>query len=153
MNFDFIEPFVSSTKKVLGTVLRTNAEYGDVSLRQGYELTGSVAVVIGIQDGSGESVILNMDEAQALGVCSAMSGVPCEALDAFGIDALGEMANMIAGNAVSALNDRGYDFKIHPPKTVGKDELPALTAGLELLQVPVRSGQGTITVNFTMRTN
>jgi chemotaxis protein CheX len=153
MKFEYIEPVVTSTITVLTSILQSKVDKGELALRQEYELMGDVAVVILLQDDSGESIILNMDTKTALGICSSMNDAAFESLDPLAMDTLGEVANMIAGNAVSALNDNGFDFRIHPPTAVGRDDIPRLTKGLELLQVPVLSDHGNITVNFTMRTN
>ena len=153
MKFEYIEPFVTSTMNVLKAILRSDIDKGDISLLRGYELTGDVAMVIPLNDESGESIMLNMGAETALSICSAMNNTTLESLDALGMDTIGEMANMIAGNAVSALNDRGFDFKVHPPQAIGRDAIARLTKGLELFQVPVLSQHGDITVNFIMRTN
>lgn len=152
MKFEYIEPFVTSTMNVLRTILRSGIDKGDLSLLRGHELTGDVAVLIRLNDDSGESIILDMEAKTALGICTAMNGIPFTLLDSLGMDTIGEVANMIAGNAVSALNDRGFVFKVHPPQAVGRDAISRLTNGLELFQVPVLSKYGDITVNFTMRT-
>jgi chemotaxis protein CheX len=153
MKLQFIEPFVSSAMSVLKTVLRSDIGQGDVTLVGGHELAGEVSAVIGIRDSPGESIILNMDSRTALNICAAMNGSGCESLDSLGRDAIGELANMIAGNAVSALNEQGFDFIVQPPVTVTQVDLPRITEGLELFQVPVSSEHGHITVNFTIRTN
>lgn len=152
MKLDYIGPFVSSTMTVLKNVFQSDIEQGDLSLLRGHELAGHVSVVIGLHDHSGESVILNMDTATALNICAAMNGVACESTDPLVADTLGELANMIAGNAVGALCDQGFVFSVQPPVTVGRGELSLITDGLELFQVVVTSKHGSITINFTIRT-
>jgi chemotaxis protein CheX len=152
VKLEYIEPFVSSTMTVLKNIFQSDVEQGDVSLLRGHELAGDMSVVIGLQDHSGESVILNMDPAAALKICQTMNGTACGPTDPLVADTLGELANMIAGNAVSALCDQGFVFSVQPPVTVGRGELPLITEGLELFQVLVGSRHGNITVNFTIRT-
>ena len=152
MKLEYIGPFVSSTVSVLQSVFQSEIEQGDVSLVRGSELAGDVSVVIGLHDHSGESVILNMDPATAMSICTAMNGAACESTDPLAADTLGELANMIAGNAVSALSEQGFVFSVRPPVTVGRADLPLITEGLELFQVPITSKHGPVTVNFTMRT-
>ncbi len=152
MKLEYIGPFVSSTMGVLKNVFQSDVGQGDVSLLRGHELAGDVSVVIGLYDHSGESIILNMDSATALKICTAMNGFACGSTDLLGADTLGELANMIAGNAVSALCDQGFVFSVQPPVTIGRTELPLITDGLELFQVLVTSKHGSITVNFTIRT-
>ncbi len=152
MKFDFIGPFVTSTVGVLRNVLQCDIGQGDVTLLRGNELDGDVSVVIGLQDRAGESVILNMNPETARSVCTAMNGVACNFTDAVGADTLGELANMIAGNAVSALGELGLSFSVQPPQSVNRGDLARLTEGLELFQVLMISPHGNISVNFTIRT-
>ncbi len=152
MKLEYIGPFVSSTMSVLKNVFQSDVEQGDVSLCRGSELGGDVSVVIGLHDQRGESVILNMEPATAKSICTAMNGKDCSASDPLGADTLGELANMIAGNAVSALGDLGFDFSVQPPITVSRNDLAVITEGLELFQVLVTSPHGNITINFTIRT-
>ncbi len=152
MKFEFIGPFVSSTMNVLKNVFQCEVGQGDVSLCRGNDLGGDVSVVIGLHDHRGESVILNMDAATAKSICTAMNGEDCSSADPLGADTLGELANMVAGNAVSALGDLGFTFSVQPPVTVNRTDLSHITEGLELFQVLVTSQYGNITVNFTIRT-
>jgi len=152
MKFEYIGPFVSSTMSVLKTVFQCDVEQGDVSLCRGTDLGGDISVVIGLHDHAGESVILNMDPATAKSICTAMNGVDCGSADPLGADTLGELANMIAGNAVSALGDLGFSFSVQPPVAVSRKDLSLITEGLELFQVLITSQYGSITVNFTIRT-
>ncbi len=149
MKLDYIEPFMASAVSVLAAVLHTDMKRGTIALVRGHELAGDVAVVIGLREQPGESVILNMDTGTALRICAAMNGY---ALDTPDEDALGELANMIAGNAVSSLDGQDTQFSVRPPVAVNRGDLPRFTGGLELFQVPVTSEHGTISVNFSVRT-
>jgi chemotaxis protein CheX len=153
VKLEYLELFVNSTMSVLGRIMQTELQKGDVRLLSAHELTGNVVILIAIQNAAGESIILNMDAGTATGICGAMNGTTFEALNELGYDTLGEVANMIAGNAVTALNNRGFDFKISVPVTGSVEVISRHAQGLELFQVPVQSRYGEITVNFTMRTN
>jgi len=153
MKLEYIEPFVTSAVNVLQAVLHSPVEPGDIALLRGNELNGEVSVVIGLRDHPGENVILNMNREAALNISAAMNGAVSPVLDETGMDAVGELANMIAGNAVSSLNDQGFDFSVQPPATVKQADLFRITDGLEVFQIPMTSSQGLITVNFTIRTN
>ncbi len=152
MKFEYIGPFVSSTLGVVKSIFQCDIGQGDVTLLKGNELPGEVSVVIGLHDQAGENVILNMDPATAKKVCSAMNGIECDFSDSVGSDTLGELANMIAGNAVSALGEQGLSFAVQPPQAVDRGELARMTRGLELFQVLMLSPHGNISVNFTIRT-
>ena len=48
-------------------------------------------------------------------VASAMMGEPITELDDMSMSALGELANMITGNAATQLSAKGYECDISPP--------------------------------------
>ena len=152
MKLEYIEPFVTAVTTVLTAVLRSDVVRDDFVLLRGHELSGDIVVMIGLAEQQSESIILNMDAETANRIGAAMTDDACSGLDVDCMDALGELANMIAGNAVSALWDLGYTFTINPPAAVNRGDIPAVTAGLELFQVPVRTDFGGVTVNFTMKT-
>jgi chemotaxis protein CheX len=153
MRFEYIGPFVSSTISVLNSVLQSEISKENVALLRGKELGGEIFVIIRIRDDSGDSVILNMDAKTALRIGNAMNGRDSSSLRPEGMDAISELANMITGNAVSALGDLGFDFHVHPPLIVDRDGVSRVIGDLELFQVPVRTQYGGIAVNFTMRTD
>ena len=69
------------------------------------------------------------------------------------MDSIAELANMIAGNATSALNDRGFDFTVYPPVIVRKEDLKNKAARIEAFQIPLFTEYGEIIMNVSLRTN
>jgi len=153
MRYEYIEPFVSTTIRVLDSVIQSDISKGNISLVRGDEIDKDIAIIIGVRDDSEGSIIVNMDEETALNICNAMNGQTFESLTTLGMDTIAELANMLAGNAASALNNMGFDFKVSPPLVVTQDNVRRKTAGLEIFQIPLFTECGEITVNVAMRTN
>ena len=153
MRFEYIEPFVNSTKNVLKGVLRSDVTSGRTSLVEGGVINGEVMIIVHVAGESQGSVILSMDSPTAVSVCTAMSGSTCMSLTSEGLDIMAELANMITGNATSVLNDLGYDFSVFPPIVLAATQLREKTAGVEMVRIPIRSVYGEINVNVAMRTN
>lgn len=153
MRFEYIEPFVNSTKNVLSGVLRSEVTSGRTSLVEGGVINGDVMIIVHVAGESEGSVILSMDSPTAVGVCTAMSGAACTSLTGEGMDIMAELANMITGNATSVLNDLGYDFTVFPPIVLAATQLREKTTGVEMVRIPIQSAQGEINVNVAMRTN
>jgi len=153
VRYEFIESFVTSTIGVMDTVLQSDISKGTIGLVRSEELTGEVAIVIGIREDSEGSIILNMNRETAMRICSVMNGEPFDVLTAFGMDSLAELANMIAGNATSVLNDRGFSFALSTPAVVAREEIAGRTLSRELFQIPLFTDCGEITMNIAMRTN
>ena len=116
MRYDYIAPFIATTLRILQMVLPGSVRQGDPVMVRADEVAGEVRVVIAIPGDSPGAVILAMDGVTALAVCSSLLGARIEALTAAALDALAELGNMIAGNAVSSLNDLGFDLRVSPPR-------------------------------------
>ena len=104
MRYDFVKPLISSTVWVLDRVLRPEVTTGAVSLTQGVEDCGDVAIVVKITGESDGDLVLSMDSGTAARVSSRLHGDPGATASLPDLDALAELANMIAGSAISALN-------------------------------------------------
>jgi chemotaxis protein CheX len=153
MRYEFIEPFVSTTVRVLDSVIHSDIAKGGVSLVSNEEITGDIAIVITLRNSSEGNIILNMDTATALNLCSVMNGAGFDSLTPLGMDSIAELANMIAGNAASALNDMGFKFDVSTPVVVTKDRIRGERPFGEMFQIPLFTEFGEITMNVSMRTN
>jgi chemotaxis protein CheX len=153
MKFEYIEPFVNSTVRVLDEVIQSDISKGKVSLVSYDEIHGDIVIVIKVEGDTEGSIILNMDNETAINVCNEMMGGDRDELSPMCMDAISELANMMAGNAASALVDLGYDLRIAPPLVVARDGIIKRISELEIFQVPLFTDCGEITMNAVLRTN
>jgi len=153
MKFEYIEPFVNSTARVLDEVIQSDISKGKVSLVSYDEIHGDIVIVIKVEGDTEGSIILNMDNETAINICNAMMGEDRDELTPMCMDAISELANMMAGNATSALVDLGYDLRIAPPLVVARDGMIKRISELEIFQVPLFTDCGEITMNAVLRTN
>lgn len=153
MRYEYIEPFMDSTIKVLDSVLQSDIAKGDISLVRGERINGDIAVVINLEGYSEGNIILNMDFDTAVRIFNIMNSADFETLTPLGMDTIAELANMIAGNAASTLNDMGFDFVLQPPMVIVKDDLKSQTQDAEIFQVPLFTECGEITMNVALRTS
>ena len=153
MRYEFINPFIDSTIKVLDTVLDSDIRRGDFSLADGYEIDGEISILINLTGDSDGTVVVNMSAGTALNVCNVMTYSDSSSLTELKMDAISELANMIAGRAVSALNDLGFEYMISPPLIAKKNEIRAETAETEMFLVPLFTEYGEITMNIAIKNN
>jgi len=154
MRFEYIEPIVASTKKVLASIMDAEFAADDISLVNADSIEGDVSILILVKGESGGCLIVNMDRATATRVCAVMNGASCDVSSPLEMDAIAELSNMIVGNAISALNDLGYDFSIFlPPSLIDRNELARRTAGLDLFRVSIGTPCGEISINVALKTN
>ena len=150
MRYDYIDPFVATTLRVLGSTIRGTVRQGDVTVLQGDRMKGDVAVMVRVTGDAEGDVILSMETATALKICSALFGKDFESMSPQSEDALMELANMITGNAVSALNDQGFDFAVSPPAVITREGTAGSAASVESMQIPLFSDCGEMTMNVVL---
>lgn len=153
MRHEYIEPFVNTALRVVDNVIHCDITMGAASLVKSDSINEDVAIIVKLQGDSDGSIILSMPADTALSVCKAMFLEDFEALSPAGMDAIAELANMIAGNTTSVLNDMGFDFKVSAPVVATKDCLTGKTLDLEAFQLPLFTEYGEMIINVALRTN
>lgn len=153
MRYEYIEPFVLSTMKVLNSVFQSGVTKGNHALVKGDTLVGELAIIIRLGGDSEGSIILNMDTGTAVKICNLMNQTDFKTLTPLGMDSISELANVIAGNAASVLTDLGYPFKVSPPLVSTRDNLGDKIPNIEAFQIPLFTECGEITMNIALRTN
>lgn len=153
MRYEYIEPFVNSTVKIFDSVVQCDIAKGNISLVGVDEIDGDVSVVIRLKGDSDGSIILNMDAKTAIRVCNVMNSGDFDSVTPFGMDSISELANMIAGNAASELNDMGFDFEVSPPLIVNDTFAKGKISQVEVFQIPLFTECGEITINVAVRTS
>lgn len=151
MRFEYIDPFADATVRVFQTILGPDVERGDFTLLRSDRLEGDVAIVINVTGESEGSVLLNMARVTALSVGNVVNGRPADTAGEIDFDALGEIANMVSGNATSALNDLGFSLQITPPVVAGPGDRTVSTENVEVFQIPISTKYGEITMNVLLR--
>jgi chemotaxis protein CheX len=139
--------------KVLDDVMQTDITKGEVSLVMDDEISGDIAIIVRIKGDSEGHIILNMYADTALAISNIMFGDKFDKLTPIALDSIAELANMIAGNATSALNDLGFDFSVYPPLIVKKEDLTTKVARIEAFQIPLFTDYGEIVMNVALRTS
>ncbi len=153
MRYEFIGPFVGTSVRVLETVVPGTHRTGDAVMVSGDQVKGEVRIVIAITGDTQGDVTICMDRTTATAVCTALLGAPVKDLTPEACDALAELGNMIAGNAVSSLNDLGFDLAVARPDVRVEADVPAGDRAREAMQVSLACPCGPLTVNLNLGTN
>ena len=78
--------------------------------------TDDLAVIIGVSGGLEGNVLYGFSEDSAQAIVSVMVGEPISSInDELALSAIGEIGNMITGNAAACLAQLGYMCNISPP--------------------------------------
>lgn len=152
MRLDYIDPIVNSAIAVLSEFTGGPVERGGLSLKKSSSPSMEVAAVIGMAGEVEGRVILEMARDTALSVAAAMNHEELTEIDNFVLDTLMEFANIMVARGVSALNDRGFSFRLTSPIIFTGSNLSfANSLDLETLVIPLRANAGEMTLNVSFR--
>ena len=152
MRVEYIKPFVEAAYVILKEVLQTEEiKRGKLSMASSPMQTLGVAAVIGIAGQVEGRVIYDMTKETAMKIASAMNFEELTEFDELVKATIAELANMITGRAVSALNNAGYVFDLTPPNMFTGDNMEVSNLNLETLIIPLETPYGTVNVNVALR--
>ena len=137
---DFVKPFVDVTTNIFKAFVGCglNAEHAFFSNRE-IDIQSDISGVIGLSGSVRGAVILIMKEPVALRIASMLTGSVHTSLDSDVVDAIGEITNIIAGNAKQTIPD-GEGIVISLPTVIrGVDHsIVCLSKQRKILCIPFR---------------
>jgi chemotaxis protein CheX len=99
INPKLIVPFVNAVRNVFATMVKVQTTLGKPALKTTPTLSYDVSGVIGFSGQAIGSVVVSFQKDAAEALASAFAGTPLKISDPDFPDAIGELANMVAGNA------------------------------------------------------
>ncbi len=151
MDVAYINPFVISTIETFRKMLNCEAKPGKVQLKKDTAFTFDISGVIGLSGEAQGSICLSFPKLIALKVVSALVGNDVKIVGPEVADAIGEIANIIAGNAKQHLTQ--FNLSISLPKVIiGKDHKIASQRGVATIVVPFESPLGNFAMEVSLKT-
>jgi chemotaxis protein CheX len=148
---DLIQPFIGSLDAVLAEMMKAPAKIADLAMEEdGYKRKGTAAAVAFKGQIEGR-IILDMDPAAAAYVASFLAGGEVDPAEPIVSEAVCELANMVIGNAVTQLNDRGFQFKVLPPSVLSEEQCAKAGQDSEATVLCFETPQGNVHLNIAMR--
>ena len=116
MKEEYVNSFLAPAKMVWDKELGSSLDLAKAEVVSHQFTTEEVTAVIGISGSLQGSVLYGFPEGTAEAIVSVMlDGEAGSATDEIGLSALGEIANMITGNAATRLAQQGFPCDISPP--------------------------------------
>ena len=153
MKMDLIQPFVNSLDAVISETMGYTAQIADVSMDEGHYRRTGIAALVNVTGEIHGSVVLDMDNQAAQQAATGLAGDPETPSDEAMREAVCELTNMVIGNAVTQLNDRGFKFKVHPPEVYAMEEGHSGTKDTETIVMRFETPKGNIYLNIAIRYN
>jgi len=148
---ELIQPFINAADAVLAEALQNPMKIGDVTMDEEAFRPRGVASLITVKGDIEGRIIFDVDTPTAARVASYMAGSPMPESEEVARETVCELANMVIGSAVTALNDQGFRFKIYPPVVHEESLGEKSSEEQEALVMCFDTGSGNIFMNIAMR--
>ncbi len=152
MKAEYINPFLKATLNVLKTMAFTEATPGKPYLKKEPTATGDISGIVGLTGEVEGSLSITFTEPCICHIVSNMFGEPVEGINPDVVDAVGEITNMISGDARRELEEKGVVLKGSLPSVItGKGHtINHITSG-PVIAIPFETQAGSFTVEVSMR--
>jgi chemotaxis protein CheX len=142
MNVAFINPFIESTLRSLDMMASIQAEKAGLELKE--DLTGETS----------GSIIISMPEQLACKIASNMLMEEITSMNKNVEDAIGEIGNIVVGDARRALIQDGHQLNISIPTVViGVGHKISRSGDVPCIAIPFSTPFGNFEVNVGLREN
>jgi chemotaxis protein CheX len=118
MDANLINPFINATSNVLSTMAFIKCKVGKPYLKKDDKAKGDVTGVIGLTGDSNGTIAVTFDQGSILKIVSNMFGEEMTELNHEVADAVGELVNMISGQARRELEEMGRLFHAAIPTVI-----------------------------------
>ncbi len=116
MKAEHINPFLRSIANTFSTMLGCELERGELQMRSELATPYPISGVIGLSGKAVGTVVINLSEEVAIKAASAMLMTEINEVNDDVVDAVGELANMIAGAAKAELEQ--YELSVSLPNVI-----------------------------------
>lgn len=147
MNIEYLRPFMNATVKVIHTMAFVEPVPGEPFLKQEERASEDISGVIGMTGDTDGSLSVCFGEGCILALVSNMFGDEITELNEEVEDAVGEITNMICGDARRELSERGVSLRAAIPQVItGKDHRIRHISSGPCLAVPFETPNGRFTI-------
>lgn len=151
MKAEFLNPFVFAGMKVLSTEAGLRQWIPDKPYLTRADATRDpVNVVVGVAGSVQGLVIYGLELSLAKRIIQAMAGSPLMLDDPMAESALGELGNLMTGQASGILEESGYPCRISPPAIVMGTAVRITTRSIPLVLVPISTELGEIKIYLAL---
>ena len=151
MDAVYIKPFVDAVDNIFKTMLDLPFTLRKPYIKKNPEPQFEVSSIIGMSGGVSGCVVINLDEALALQLASELLDEEMTEINEDCIDAIGEIANMIAGNAKTDFPDENCSISV-PSVVIGRHKT-SYPQGIEVISIPCEAGVGELIIDVAIKKN
>jgi len=119
---DFAKSVEDATCEIFETMLMTQVSAGEPLESRPEVFTNGISGLVGMAGGYRGMLAIHCSDQVAMAITGNFLGIDVESVDDDVNDAIGEMANMLAGCVKTTLAEGGKDVKLSIPSAIGGSE-------------------------------
>ncbi|MFP5238666.1 chemotaxis protein CheX [Fundidesulfovibrio soli] len=146
---EIAKPFVQATKHVLSTMAMLDPAPGKPYVKKNNNAAGDVSAVVGLTGDKHGSISISFSKKCAVAIVKNMLGDDVQDIIQDAKDAVGEITNMISGQARAGLSQMGLTMQASTPTVIFGDNhtITHVTTG-PVIAIPFSTPHGDFTVEF-----
>jgi chemotaxis protein CheX len=153
-DFKLDQVIVRATKDVFSTMVMMELKDGIPVIGKGGEISSNISSMLGLGGGIRGIVAIHCPAGVAKGITGAFLGMDIDELSDDVKDAVGELANMIAGNLKIFFAEIGIDIKLAlPTSVIGESYHTSGLFGATRIAVPFVSAYGSFWIELKYMLN
>jgi chemotaxis protein CheX len=154
MNVEFINPFLASITNILATMATLPVVRGKAQVTRSDTPPADVTGVINMRSAqTSGTLIISFPQTVILDIAFRMLGEKFENVNADVIDLVGEITNMVCGQAKQLLDEKGFNFDMARPTVFAGAQPIELIAALPAIVVPFACDKGEFYVEICFADN
>lgn len=147
---DIAKPFIFATVNVLSTMAMITPTPGKPFIKTDHKATGDVSAIIGITGATNGSISVSFSKRCAVSLVKAMLGDDIGDIVQDTKDTVGEICNMISGQARAKLAEGGMVFQGSTPTVIlGDKHMVMHTSKSPVVCIPFTTEHGDFFVEFS----
>ncbi|MDQ2087449.1 chemotaxis protein CheX [Herbivorax sp. ANBcel31] len=150
MKVEYVNPFYKAVKDIFQLLVDIEPKRGELKVVEELTSDKDANVKLGVVGDLKGTILFSFPKNMTLELVKIMSGMEMDKIDNFASSALGEIANIIGGNAFTLLAENNYTCDIAPPQIFIGEYKPSLSEKEKALLLPLVTpiGEFDITINL-----
>jgi len=151
MKVELVNPFLAAAINVLRTMAFTEARAGKPFIKKDKKAVGDVTGIIGITGQATGSLSITFSQRCIENVVGNMFGEKIEGITDEVRDAVGEITNMISGDARRKLDEQGFNLKASIPTVIsGSGHIIKHISPGPCVAIPFETDSGSFVVEVSL---
>ena len=148
---DLSEKMIESAKEIFSTMVMMEIDVAGECSTETVPLVDSISGVVGLAGKYKGVLAIHLPNSVAMAITGSFLGMDVEEINEDVEDAVGELANMLAGDIKTVLSDKGKDISLSIPTIISGQEYNFQpTKEVESFIVPFKSSSGEFKIELQL---